>query len=826
VHLKSLSPPKRPVQAVPKPVNGQAPAKVEGGVQDDRANETSHDQRNRSTSAPAVSAEVSQVEALKHDVQQTKSTGERVPIAPGPDDRSTEDTAGTAAATAAKVAQWQRLSDSQGNIKLAPDDNTLMNTLFTEITVSEIVALFNRVLAQPGRRTKEYGIVKSGAITDKEQRTNIHQALRRIFSGRLESFTEDNAVVVQAALVTFDRGESGGRGWRDGRGGSQRGRGGRGGGRGRGGNDQRSDRTDTRNADRRVPPKQSWDELGGDFLHFSLYKENKDTMEVISYLARELKIKPQSFQFAGTKDRRAIAVQRVSVYRVHAERLAQVGRTLRASKVGNFEYHRTGLELGELDGNEFLITLRDCQFVYKSSTTIESRNSEFEIKPTVPTDLTHARQLLQEATNSIQQQGFINYYGLQRFGTFSTRTDTVGMKMLQEDYKGAVHDILSFTPEALVASQEDAKDYSSNSTLISNDDKNRAWAINHFLTTNQSHKALDRLPRKFSAERNIIMTLGGRNQLENYLGALQGIQRNLRLMYVHAYQSLVWNFAASERWRSHGSEVLHGDLVLMSEHKEKETGSDNLHRTDNAVVAGTEVDADGEVVINPSSEDKALTSDDRFERARALTAAEALSGMYNIYDVVLPSPGFDIIYPSHMVQFYQDTMGKDKYGGLDPHNMRRHWKDISLSGSYRKLLARPGQKMGFELKEYMDENEQFVKTDMDALNEEKGGFNMKLDRPLGSDGTAITNASALPAIGCATPAKEYEMTDDVETKEMEPQGEAEAGVPREDEQVKKKKLAAILKIRLGSSQYATMALRELMKAGGLQAYKQEYSGGR
>ena len=42
-------------------------------------------------------------------------------------------------------------------------------------------------------------------------------------------------------------------------------------------------------------------------------------MEVICYLARQLQIKPQAFQFAGTKDRREITVQRVSVFRVYAE---------------------------------------------------------------------------------------------------------------------------------------------------------------------------------------------------------------------------------------------------------------------------------------------------------------------------------------------------------------------------------------------------------------------------------------------------------------------------------------------------------------------------
>ena len=41
-----------------------------------------------------------------------------------------------------------------------------------------------------------------------------------------------------------------------------------------------------------------------------------------------------------------------------------------------------------------------------------------------------------------------------------------------------------------------------------------------------------------------------------------------------------------------------------------------------------------------------------------------------------------------------------------------------------------------------------------------------------------------------------------------------------------KKIAVVVKLQLGSSQYATMALRELMKAGGVKAYRPEFMGGR
>lgn len=480
-------------------------------------------------------------------------------------------------------------------------------------------------------------------------------------------------------------------------------------------------------------------------------------MEVISYLARQLKMKPQAFQFAGTKDRRGITVQRVSVFRVYAERVMNAGRTLRNAKVGNFEYQPQGLQLGDLTGNEFVITLRDCD-VGEAGT--ESRVEK-------------AAQIVGAAIENLRARGFINYYGLQRFGTFATRTDGVGVKMLQGDFKAAVEAILEYSPTSLAAAQ----DPSSGNDNISNDDRARAYALNLFKETGRLHPALDELPRKFSAEASIIRHLANPERKNDYHGALQTISRNLRLMYVHAYQSLVWNVAASERWKRHGSKVIEGDLVLVDEHKEKSEIANKLE----------EIDADGEAIVHPADDDRAGNMEDNFTRARALTKEEADSGDYSVFDIVLPTPGFDILYPANDISHvYKDFMASKRGGYLDPFDMRRKWKDVSLSGSYRKVLARPDNDVSYEIKTYEEENEQFVRTDLDRISKNP-------------------------------PLKQYDIgqsadgEDPVESKKN----------PRGAE-----KIAVVLKLQLGTSQYATMALRELMKVGGVKTYKPDFGGGR
>jgi tRNA pseudouridine13 synthase len=431
-------------------------------------------------------------------------------------------------------------------------------------------------------------------------------------------------------------------------------------------------------------------ELGGEYLHFSLYKENKDTMEVLGFLSARLKMKPGSFSFSGTKDRRAVTVQRVSTYRMRAETLANLSKSLYGSMLGDFKYERYNLDLGDLAGNEFLITLRDV--------TVD--DPAFE-----NLDLVHrvsmVKQVVGEAVRNLQQNGFINYFGLQRFGSYEIGTDDVGKKILQGDFKAAVDGILYVKPEVMAEVQ-----LKGNNSTLPRDELARARAIDHFLTTGRSHQALQILPKRFNGERFIMSHLDQRAKENDFVGALLRIPRNLRLMYVHAYQSLVWNMVASERWTRHGKKVVKGDLVLINP-KESKNGVTQKQE---------EIDESGEVIVRPDVLDSAVSHADAFERARALTQEEAESGKYTIYDIVLPTPGFDIEYPDNEIgDFYRDFMASDRGGGLHPGNMRRQQKDFSLSGSYRKFMAAIGKDCSYDIQTYDDDEQQLVETDLEKL---------------------------------------------------------------------------------------------------------------
>ncbi|KAL4766468.1 pseudouridine synthase PUS7 [Aspergillus foveolatus] len=621
--------------------------------------------------------------------------------------------------------------------QLAEEDAALLDSLFGSQHTKKIVALHKKALANPKTKPSDLGRLNTVVVNDRDQRIKMHQAIRRIFNSQIESSTDSEGMMVISVAANRNKKNA------------------QGGGRGNGGGGGR-ERT-----------RVNWDELGGQYLHFTIYKENKDTMEVISFIARQLKMNPKSFQFAGTKDRRGVTVQRACAYRLQADRLAKLNRTLRNAVIGDFEYQPHGLELGDLYGNEFVVTLRECE--------VPGINIQDPA-----TAVAKTKELVNTSLKNLYQRGYFNYYGLQRFGSFATRTDTVGVKILQDDFKGACDSILDYSPHILAAAQAEAgqgQGEAATPTNISSEDKARALAIHIFRTTDRVTEALEKMPRKFSAESNIIRHLG--RSKNDYLGALQTIPRNLRLMYVHAYQSLVWNLAVGERWRLYGDRVVEGDLVLIHEHRDKDGTSSSATPAPGAGASDetATIDADGEVIIVPQEHDSAFAVEDTFTRARALTAAEANSGLYSIFDIVLPLPGFDVLYPPNkMTDFYKEFMGSPRGGGLDPFNMRRKWKDASLSGSYRKVLSRMGRDYSVDVVLYSRDEEQFVRTDLENLT-------LKT-----RDGGDV----------------------DVEKKKGKSEGD---------------KLAVVLKFQLGSSQYATMALRELMR-GKVKAYKPDFGGGR
>lgn len=73
-------------------------------------------------------------------------------------------------------------------------------------------------------------------------------------------------------------------------------------------------------------------------------------------------------------------------------------------------------------------------------------------------------------------------------------------------------------------------------------------------------KAMLLLENRDRLEKCLLQSL--RCSPNGYFNAFQSISKNTRFIYIHAYQSYVWNRAVSERIRRFGTQVLVGDLVI------------------------------------------------------------------------------------------------------------------------------------------------------------------------------------------------------------------------------------------------------------------------
>ncbi|XP_065829927.1 pseudouridylate synthase 7 homolog [Oscarella lobularis] len=393
---------------------------------------------------------------------------------------------------------------------------------------------------------------------------------------------------------------------------------------------------------------------GGDYCRFVLYKEYKDTADAISLMAKFINAKPTLFAFAGSKDKRAVTVQAASAYRVSAETLAKLNEKLRNIRVGNFSYSNSPLRLGELEGNRFQIILRN---VKEDTSVVDS------------------------CLASLQDKGFINYYGMQRFGTSSVPTYEVGKALLSSRWQDAIGLIL---------------------TPLRKDEPDVAKVCSLWSDTGNASKCLKQMPKRCTIEIQLLKGIQ-RFGMKDAWNCLNAIPRSTRLMYVHSYQSLIWNRLVSRRLQQFQFNVLPGDLV---QHKE-------------------------------SSSVKEISEEEL--------------PCYTIFDVVVPLPGHDVKLPQNQMEEWYNSMLKED--GFTLAGLKHRVKDYSLSGAYRKLLVKPTD-VDWSHLTYDDVTVSLIETDLQKL---EGSF---AHRPSEGQLKAVRVNFSLPSSSYATMAlRELTKTD-------------------------------------------------------------------
>ena len=246
-----------------------------------------------------------------------------------------------------------------------------------------------------------------------------------------------------------------------------------------------------------------------------------ETNRLIRQFSRTLHMSRRRIGFAGTKDKRALTTQLLSFHGVTPETI----RSLRMKDVEILDVYRSDrpLEIGDLIGNRFRIVVRDLVLA--------------------PED---AGRMAEETARQLRGfGGFPNFFGVQRFGSIRPITHVVGRHLVRGEFKDAV--------EAYAANPIEGEGPESYEVRAALRD------------TGDVQMALRSYPKSYGFEKAILNRLA--THPDDYVGALKQLPFNLLMMFVHGYQSFLYNRILSERMRRglpiH--EPVGGDLVLPAD---------------------------------------------------------------------------------------------------------------------------------------------------------------------------------------------------------------------------------------------------------------------
>uniref|UniRef100_N1QRF1 Putative pseudouridine synthase n=1 Tax=Aegilops tauschii TaxID=37682 RepID=N1QRF1_AEGTA len=532
---------------------------------------------------------------------------------------------------------------------------------------------------------------------DKAHRSEVHNFFKKNFKFLVTDTVEHSDGVQKYIRVRVGSEAGGGR-----RGGGGRGR--------KRKNMNGSDWGDDRPFDSRG--SSSWPANAGKFLRFHLCKENKDTQDALGVIGKMLGLQSRSFGFSGTKDKRAVTTQQVTVFKVPANKIAALNKRLYGIKVGNFCYVKEGLGLGQLMGNRFTITLRGV--------------------------VAESEDMIKAAVDGLGKNGFINYYGLQR--------DDI--KEVREHYKQ--HGDIDM--------------------------------------------ALRNFPRHLVAEKAILQCL--RKCPDNYLQALKGIPRPLRMMYVHSYQSYLWNHAASMRVEKYGiSQVVEGDLIYTKESHPGEATSVGTSEVD-GLTNSSEIDICPEAI-----------PEENIQSVKLVDSEDLSKGIYSFEDVVLPLPGSQALFPGNEVaEIYHEMAKKDGISLTENAHGVKEFSITSMKGGYRRVFQKPID-FEWELMTYTDDSASLAETDLDILSKGKLTEAKVANEPAASSKNSASNP---PDCKMEEPLATSMPTSETRLEENKSIGSSDT-LPS--------KLAVKLAFTLPASSYATMAIRELLKDSTSVAYQ-------
>ena len=252
---------------------------------------------------------------------------------------------------------------------------------------------------------------------------------------------------------------------------------------------------------------------------------NWETNRFIGQLAKRLRISRNRIWFSGTKDKRAITTQLLTI---DANENKVAGVSMSDVDIEVLGRTHQKLRLGDHDGNRFTITVRGCA---------DEDGSPLEAKAAIE----RVNAIYTSMEERLGVGRFPNWVGPQRFGATRPVTPVVGRALLSDDLEGAVNAYLGMPGIHQVAEVSQFRS---------------EWAENKNVEA-----ALEMIPRQLGFEKDILRHL--KSKPDDWTGAFRRLPNSLQLMMVHSLQSEAFNRILAARLVSEMSlvEPVEGDIV-------------------------------------------------------------------------------------------------------------------------------------------------------------------------------------------------------------------------------------------------------------------------
>lgn len=269
----------------------------------------------------------------------------------------------------------------------------------------------------------------------------------------------------------------------------------------------------------------------GPNVYIWIEKLGRTTLDVVLDIARDLHIDRKRMGFAGMKDKKALTRQWICIANMDSEEQFQQVKDLEGT-IYKTEFlkvirGRKKLRMGQLKGNKFRILIRDLD------------------------DIEGSADVANNVLKQLEVTGVPNYFGWQRFGKPRTNTHLVGEALIHNDLAEAVGRYIGNPTE------EESKE---------NQMARQAYDDGNL------EESLELMGKGMRYEKMMIKELirgskKGELTDKSYMNALHALPKPLQRMFVHAYQSYLFNEAVSNRVSMGINRYIEGDIVIDPEER-------------------------------------------------------------------------------------------------------------------------------------------------------------------------------------------------------------------------------------------------------------------